>query len=415
MNRKPLKSGTRDKKIKIMRDIRVKIFLKAIFVVLSLSIYVEASASIIDSLRTPGPNLLLTRKRIEEVKTAISLNNQLAIKAYSELIETAKLLLNTYPNPIRGSVKAQKFYKYTEEQRRVSRQIGNDAVIAYTLALAYAFSGDKIYADKSREFLEAWMSNCTIPEDGGDLLDILMGEKEGDTALVISYHFPKFIMAFDILKGLNALSKDDIIKFNTWLRPFIEYLINYKPVLPNNHLSWKAVFLLCAGRATEDQAVLNEGVKELQTALSIQILCDGSMPLELIRQDRSASYTLMNLEALVQAIWIAENHNIKLRETRSLFGGNIELACNNFKEFLVNRRKWQDKYKILIQIENVNYPDDPADWAWVFEIPLNWIREDSPLAIDIRGIIGDRIYSLYPPRSYTMQFATLLFRKFLQV
>lgn len=397
----------------IVRFITYIVILLILTSIFSTSLGMVSSEIVLNSLKAPGPNLLLTRKRIEEIDFEVNIaKNQMAIRAYNELIKTADSFLYKNPNPITGSIRAPKFYKYTEAQRRVSSQIGDDSVITYTLALAYAFSKDRIYGEKSREFLMSWINKCTIPEDGGDFWDILMGEKEGDTALVISYHFPKFIMAFDILKGLNFLSNEDIVRFSKWLRPFVEYLINHKPTIPNNHLSWKAVFLLCAGRALEDINIFNEGIKTLQDALLIQIFFDGSMPLELLRLDRSASYTLMNLEALVQGIWIVENHGIKMKDTRSFFGGNIELACSNFRDFLLDHEKWRNRYRFLIRVERINCPYHPSDWAWVFEIPINWLSEDSPLKNDMIRIINDRIYSLYPVRSYTMHFATLLFRKF---
>ncbi|MBC7319572.1 alginate lyase family protein [bacterium] len=334
--------------------------------------------------------------------------------AYNELIREADALLYATPNPIKGKIRIPLFYSKKQHiQQMYSRQIGTDALSAYTLALAYAFSNNKVYADKSLEFLFAWIENCTGPADGGDFWDMLTGSKRGDTPIVISYHFPKFIMAFDILRGLFSISEKDTARFRNWLRPFVEYIRNYDPFLPNNHLSWKAVFLLTAGRALEDTDIFCEGLNILRYALRLQIAKDGSMLFELIRKDRASSYTLMNLEALVQAIWIAENHGVfGLRETYSIFGGNIKSACSNFLEFLLDPERWHSRYSFAIRSEQIKIPDYPSDWAWVFEIPLNWFYGDREITGLMKNIIGSRIYGKVPPRSYTMQFATLLFRKF---
>ncbi len=371
------------------------------------------TSSISTFIKSPGPNLLLTRKRIEEVKLAISRHNQITIAAYNELINEADALLYIEPNPIKGEVRIPLFYsKKRPIQQMYSRQIGTDALSAYTLALAYAFSNDKKYADKSLEFLLAWVKNCTRPEDGGDIWNIFTGEKKGDTPIVISYHFPKFIMAFDILQGMSIISKENEIKFRKWLRPFAEYICKYEPFIPNNHLSWKALFLLTAGRALEDTNIFCEGLKALRYALRIQIARDGSMPFELIRRDRASSYTLMNLEALVQSIWIAENHGVySLRELSSIFGGNIELACKHFIDFLINPTRWHSKYRFIIQSKEIRLPDYPSDWAWVFEIPLNWFCKEKELVNQMQNLIDNRVYGKCPPRSYTMQFSTLIFRR----
>ena len=372
------------------------------------------SSSISTLIRSPGPNLLLTRNRIEEVRTAISRHNHLATSAYNELIGEANTLLYTEPNPIKGEVRIPLFYSKKQPiQRMYSRQIGTDALSAYTLALAYAFSNNKVYADKSIEFLLAWVENCTRPVDGGDFWNIFTGEKKGDTPIVISYHFPKFIMAFDILQGLSAISKEDEKRFKNWLRPFVEYVRRYEPVIPNNQLSWKALFLLNAGRVLEDTSIFCEGLKTLKCALRIQIARDGSMPLELIRKDRASTYTLMNLEALLQGIWIAENHGVdNLRGISSIFGGNIELACKNFIDFLIDPAKWHPRYRFIILSKEIRFPGHPSDWAWIFEIPLNWFSDKKELEKEMQDTIGDRIYGKYPPESYTMQFSTLIFRKF---
>lgn len=365
-------------------------------------------------IKSPGPNLLLTRRRIEEIKLAISRHNQIAISAYNELIEEANALLYTEPNPIKGEVRIPLFYSKKQHiQRMYSRQIGTDALSAYTLALAYAFSNNKIYADKSIEFLLAWIENCTRPVDGGDFWNIFTGEKKGDTPIVISYHFPKIIMAFDILQGLSAISKEDQKRFRDWLRPFVEYIRRYEPFIPNNHLSWKALFLLSAGRVLEDTGIFCEGLRDLKYALRVQIARDGSMPFELIRKDRASSYTLMNLEALVQGIWIAENHGVdNLRGISSIFRGNIELACKNFIDFLTDPANWHLRYRFIILSKEIRLPEHPSDWAWVFEIPLNWLQNKKELKKQMQDIINGRIYGKYPPRSYTMQFSTLIFRKF---
>ncbi|MGC8717891.1 MAG: alginate lyase family protein [bacterium] len=372
-------------------------------------------SSVSTFIESPGPNLLLTKRRIVEVKSAISTRNQIALAAYNDLIREADQLLYSNPNPIHGVIKIPPYYSSKREiQRMFSRQIGTDALSAYTLALAYAFSEKKAYADKSLEILHAWIENCTKPEDGGSLWDIitLSSTKEGDTPIVISYHFPKFIMAFDILQGLGVISNEDKTRFRIWLKPFVDYICKYKPLLPNNHLSWKALFLLNAGRVLGDVNVFSEGLNTLRHALRIQIAWDGSMPLELIRRDRASSYTLMNLEALVQGIWIAENHGVSiLQETHSILGGNIRMACKNFKDFLLNPFNWHSRYKLIILSKEIKYPGSSSDWAWVFEIPLNWYPDDSELNQQVKSIIGDRIYGKYPFESYTMQFATLLFHR----
>jgi hypothetical protein len=101
-----------------------------------------------------------------------------------------------------------------------------------------------------------------------------------------------------------------------------------------------------------------------------------------------------------------------MREANSILGGNIELACKNFKDLLLDPLKWHSKYKFLIWSKEIKLPDYPSAWAWVFEIPLNWFSDNSELGRQMKEIIGDSIYGEYPSESYTMQFATLLFRRF---
>ena len=84
---------------------------------------------------------------------------------------------------------------------------------AYTLALAWATSGEERYAERAAEFIKAWVSNAhetrdACPESGGS---------DCVTSLVVSRNAPAFVFAADLISGADAWSVADDLRFKDWL------------------------------------------------------------------------------------------------------------------------------------------------------------------------------------------------------
>ena len=261
-------------------------------------------------------------------------------------------------------------------------------------------TGRKEFSDKSRAILFAWVNSLKRPLNGGHWWEIFWLGNRGDTPLVIAYSFPSFLFAFDLLKGENALSPVEISAFRAWLRPYVNYHLG-EVLYKNNHHNWQVVFLLCAAQVLEDAPLFDRAVNYYRNGINGQIRADGALPRELWRKEKCGTYTLMALEAMVQAVHIAEQHGYaNLRGLYSSKGGTLEKAVDFYLQYLENPQAWARHTNATA----LNAPKDPSDWGYMLEVPFTWWRKDAYLPC-----MQKRPYGYAVERCYTLDFATLLF------
>jgi len=346
-----------------------------------------------------SPNLLVDNARLDAIRQAVAAGDPSISSAYAGLLQTADRFLNETSKPIIGELRVPGFYtRERETQQRITRQLRHDARAAHALALAHALSGRAEYAAKAKSFLFAWVRNVTRPANGGHWWHLW--EYRGDTLLVVSYAFPCFIYAFELLKGSDQLTEEEIAAFRSWLRPFAGYCrkeVFYK----NNHHNWQTVFLMCAAHALEDPALFDRAVQYYRHGIRSQIRADGGLPRELHRKEKAGTYTLMALEGMTQAVHLAERHGYTdLRAVRSRKGGDLERAIDFYIEYLRDPAGWAKH----TNAGDLNKPDDPADWGYILELPNRWWKKDA-----YSPYLAKRPYGFDVPRCYTLDFATLYF------
>lgn len=79
----------------------------------------------------------------------------------------------------------------------------------------------------------------------------------------------------------------------------------------NNHMNWAAWSVLAAGVATNDREMFDWGIDGYRKAID-QIQEDGSLPLELERRSRAASYHMFALQPLVMIAEAGEANGIAM-------------------------------------------------------------------------------------------------------
>jgi hypothetical protein len=321
--------------------------------------------------------------------------------ADSALIVKASELLAQVPHPITQEFKVPGFYtKDRAIQQRLTRQIRRDARVSFCLALAATLSGNHKFSFKAKEFLFAWVRNLGPPIDGGSFWQRITLEHRGDTPLVIAYSFPLFINTFDLLQGEHNLSDEEVREFQAWLKVYVNYHLE-EVFYKNNHHNWQVVFLMSAAHALEDPALFERAVGYYKNGLRSQIAADGSLPREVIRQEKAGTYTLMALEAMVQAVHLGEIHgHPELRDLASDQGATLRDAIRFYQGYLSNPSDWIKH----TNAERLNLPEDPSDWGYVFELPYRWWRDPA-----YEPFMRKRPYGFEVPRCYTMEWATLLF------
>ncbi len=149
--------------------------------------------------------------------------------------------------------------------------------------------------------------------------------------------------------------------------------------------------------------LLERAVQYYRSGLRLQIGAGGELVYEVARAEKAATYSLMALEAMEQAVFIAEQHGYQdLRELRSRAGGNVRAAVDAMREFLDRPEAWARV--VRVPVEDLRRPSKGSDWGWIRELPYRWWGEDRYLPLLQRG----RPYA-EPERAYALLHLTLYF------
>ena len=128
------------------------------------------------------------------------------------------------------------------------------------------------------------------------------------------------------------------------------------PGILNNHVAWKALFLLACGLLLKDSRYWSEGVRQYERVIK-NIANDGSVAIELARDNLASNYTRMALEAIL--------HCEILLGCRS---PKVQLAICNFLVCARNNPRWVKKYPEWIKNESQRLPDELSKWEWVLKL-----------------------------------------------
>ena len=211
--------------------------------------------------------------------------------------------------------------------------------------------------------LNRLMDEVDNPRDGGSFTDCFIARGAGDTPIVICEFITYANLKYVQLPLLDVKTAE---RYREWTRRMLAYVIKYQSAQLNNHLTWKALYIASCGLVLSDTVALEIANYLFNTACWM-IDHDGSMPLELMREDKSMSYTRMNLEALV---WLDR-----------IFGKRCEvtLALQNFEGMLDDPLGWIKRYGLPGQ----RMPGNTSNWRW-----LLWSRDNRSTANEMDSYIS---------------------------
>ena len=182
---------------------------------------------------------------------------------------------------------------------------------------------------------------------------------------------PGLVDSIVLLKPSQSWSSQDQTAMTDWLSAYQQWLAtdhqaDVERHAANNHGSWFAAeeisLLLYLGKTAEARAIC----EKFKSRIDAQIKPDGSMPLELSRAD-GFSYSLFNLNAMMQVAGMSSRLNVDLWNYQSPTGGSIRKALDYLTPYVDGTTKWphnqlatikpEAMIPVLIRAQSVYGPD----------------------------------------------------------
>jgi len=216
------------------------------------------------------------------------------------------------------------------------------------LSLAYFFSGDNTYAEKTKELLKVWFVNKeTRMNPNLNYAQGVPGSSTGRCFGIIEFSgITHIITAIEILELDNSLESSLGNELKAWLNSYLNWLQtselgHLENSRKNNHATLYDVqvvaILLFLDKTEEAKNVLTSVVdKRVET----QIEADGKQPHELQRT-KSLTYSILNLTGLTKLAFFGRKDSIQIDiwNYRSNTG-DIQKAYQYLLPFLKTQNQW---------------------------------------------------------------------------
>lgn len=216
------------------------------------------------------------------------------------------------------------------------------------LSLAYFFSGDIKYAEKTKELLQVWFVDAeTKMNPNLNYAQGVPGSSEGRGFGIIEFAgIINIITAIEILELNNCLESNLSYELKTWLTNYLKWLQTselglFEQSRKNNHGSLydvQVVALLLFLDRTEEAKNVLESV--IANRIDSQIEADGKQPHELQRT-KSLTYSILNLSGLTKLAFLGQKDgvNVDIWNYKSSTG-DIQKAYKYLLPYLNSENHW---------------------------------------------------------------------------
>ena len=218
------------------------------------------------------------------------------------------------------------------------------------LSVAYYYTGDTIYANKTAELLRVWfLNNETYMNPNLQHAEVITGKNNGTrSGIIVGNYLPLVLDAITLIEDSSVWTLDDQKQIESWFDKYLEWLLSSKfgkkeGKAPNNHGTWYDVqassIALFLNKTEITRSILEKSINNL---ISEKIQPNGSQPFELQR-NTSLDYHIFNLMGFFYLARIGDNIGIDLWKYETPEGSGLQKALNLILPFTVGTETWPHK------------------------------------------------------------------------
>jgi Alginate lyase len=231
---------------------------------------------------------------------------------------------------------------------------------AYTLALAYWFTGNAQYSEHAGDLLRVWfLDPATRMNPNMNAAQLVRGETavRGEGLIEFRWMF-QLVDALGLLNGAPGWSDQDAQQMRAWLAAYDAWLdkspnAKAERGSTNNHGTWidvqESALLLYLGKIDQAHAIF---IHDQAKRIPVQIKPDGEQPLEQVRNE-GIFYCLFNLTAQTDLANLARSADVDLWHFKTSDGRGIQQALDFILPYAFGEKKWPHSQREKINQETL--------------------------------------------------------------
>lgn len=228
----------------------------------------------------------------------------------------------------------------------------------HTLALAWYFSGDKMYAEHAAKLLRTWfLDTATRMNPNLNFAQAIKGVNTGRGAgMIDTRHYVKLIDAIGLLKNSKYWKQEDQKGMQQWFTDFLHWM-QTSPIgidemnAKNNHGAWYDAQRLSMALFIDSMDLAKRIVQNAAVRIDKQIDDTGKFPAEMERTI-SLHYTAFVMSAFFNIAAMSEETGIDLWNMVTPSGRSLKKAFDTVRPYITQEKKWEGQ-----QIKNFEFED----------------------------------------------------------
>ena len=220
---------------------------------------------------------------------------------------------------------------------------------AFSLALAFYFTGRQEYAQHTAELLRVWfLDPPTRMNPNLNFGQGIPGIAEGRAAGIVETRFlTQVIDSVTLLQGSSAWTASDDQGLKDWMRAYLEWLQvsalgRDEASRGNNQETWEEVQMVALALYTGQPDVAHTILQRSQAAIGKEFEPDGRQPRELART-RSWDYSIFDLTAFLHLAALADRVGMDLWNYQTPDGRSLRKGLEYLIPFATGDKRWPSK------------------------------------------------------------------------